>query len=203
MNNAPDSGNTRWRVLNEPGLRPKLALHKPVQMKPSGQALATWNIPAAEWKKYAKQERRERRSEILAGFCGIVALGTPMLHWLRSASWISAMAISALVAASYAGLVYWLRIFPLGEKAGGRVVHIFSNGVDMNGQWTGWDEKGRRRGKIQLLEHRDPIVMEITYHWQTRRGPAFDEVRIPVPKGSLGDAIRLLDKLQPDPAAAT
>lgn len=48
---------------------------------------------------------------------------------------------------------------------------------------------------IHIREQDDMNIMEITYEWFYRKSPGYDEIRIPVPKGKLREAIAVQEKL--------
>ena len=50
-------------------------------------------------------------------------------------------------------------------------------------------------GKITVNDAGSFNVLEITYCWNTSKGKTFNEIRVPIPKGSLKEAIFLQEKL--------
>ena len=50
-------------------------------------------------------------------------------------------------------------------------------------------------GKITVNDAGNFNVLEITYCWNRGKGKAFNEIKVPIPKGSLKEAIFLQEKL--------
>jgi hypothetical protein len=67
--------------------------------------------------------------------------------------------------------------------------------ANVNGKPIVFHGDGKWLRKVDIKEKNNINVLEITFEWKTGKGITFDELRIPVPKGKLREAIELLDCL--------
>ncbi len=73
---------------------------------------------------------------------------------------------------------------------------VITNGTaTVNGKPTVFQGDGKWLRKADIKEMNNINVLEIIYEWKTGKGITFDELRIPVPKGKLREAMELLDCL--------
>jgi hypothetical protein len=48
---------------------------------------------------------------------------------------------------------------------------------------------------VSIKEVKAFNILEFTYCWSTRSGKTYDEIRVPIPKGNLKEAISLQERL--------
>ena len=160
-------------------------------------ALACWNYSNDEWAKFYKWERKERKTNTLTESLIIVLFGTFFIYITRESDVFLSLAISLCVAITYGLIKYFLTMASLSNASKKQNQVIFTNSsVVINGKLNPFKDDNYWLGKIEILEEPEPKVMEITYHWSTRKGNSFDEIRVPIPKGKLGEAVQLVDKLK-------
>ena len=163
-----------------------------MEMKQPDPVLAHWYYTVSEWESFIRWEKKKRGSDILLEGSLVVILGTILLVILRDAPLIWALLVSILIAGLYSIIKYALRMNSLKWKGPGMPeVLITKTSIITNGIKTAFhtDQKWFRRAVIN--EKADRNILEITYEWQTRKGVTYDEIRLPVPKGKLREAIEI------------
>ena len=157
--------------------------------------LIVWEYTDAVWQAFARWEQKERKTNTLIEAFVLVALGTIMIILSRGANWVIASVISAIIATIYYRLKVWLtlRYITQPDQEKGYRVKISVDGVFVNGRYHALQNQQRWRGKLILNETVEPAVLEFTFHWHTRRGDTFDEVRIPVPDAAIEQARSLVE----------
>jgi hypothetical protein len=160
------------------------------------EVLTTWAYSISEWKAFMKWEQKERSSGTLMEAAILVGLGTLAIHFLKGEDWITAFTISIVVGLIYGIVKYIITMssIKLDEKKLPEVI-ITNQSVIVNGHMNRFYGNNLWLGKVDIKETKAFNILEITYCWYTRRGETFDEIRIPIPKGSLKEAIYLQGKL--------
>lgn len=160
------------------------------------EVLATWAYSQAEWKTFMKWEKQERSSDTWMEAIIVVAFGTLAIHFLKGADWITAFTISIVMAIIYGVIKYMITMssIKLDENKMPEVI-ITNQSVIVNGHMNRFYGNNLWLGKVSIKEIKAFNILEFTYCWTTRRGETFDEIRVPIPKGSLKEAIYLQERL--------
>jgi hypothetical protein len=160
------------------------------------EVLTTWAYSISEWKEFMKWEKKERSSGTSMETAIIVGLGTLAIHFLKGEDWITAFAISIVMGLIYGVVKYIITMssIKLDENKLPEVI-ITNQSVIVNGRMNRFYGNNLWLGKVEIKETKAFNILEITYCWSTRRGETFDEIRVPIPKGSLKEAIYLQEKL--------
>ena len=149
-----------------------------------------WEYSSAQWLQFTRWEQRERRTNTFIEAFVLVVLGSLMIVISRGANWIIALLVSIVIAAIYYWLKIWLTLRGIAQpdpENRYRVI-IQANGVLVNGRYHALQNQQRWLGKLTLHEKVEPAILEFTFHWNTRRGETFDELRIPVPPEAIAQA---------------
>ncbi|TAL51794.1 MAG: hypothetical protein EPN92_00140 [Chitinophagaceae bacterium] len=158
--------------------------------------LARWMYSVDEWKQFINGERKERKTSVIIEIILITVLAGFLLHYNRDVSWPLSFSISLFVAL----LIGWLRYrFTLksvsfsGKKM--PEVIITPDAVLVNGHFNRFYGNNLWLGKVDVKDTGKMNVLEITYCWLTRTGETSEEIRIPIPKGKIREAIEVQEKL--------
>jgi MFS family permease len=158
--------------------------------------LADWLYSSGEWNSFLKWERKERGSNTVIEGLAIVLFGGALLHFTKNAGWPLALSISAVVGALYAVIKYNLAMSSIkAEKSKPQEVIIMAEAVLINGKLNRFYGDNLWLGGVEIKDAGELNVMEITFCWNTRGGKTFDEIRFPVPKGRLREAIKVQEQL--------
>lgn len=172
-------------------------INKPFSADNESVILANWDIGAEEWKTFSQWELRDRKQAALIMALMILGIGTIILRLTKQAPWGAAIGISLVLGV----LVSWLRyryvIGALAAVVPTHTIFITPYSANFNDKCFLFKDNRKSIKEVRILEHIDPKVLEITYEWSTRYGMTHEELHIPIPKGKLGEAVRLLDSLQP------
>ncbi len=168
----------------------------PVSNEALPVVLVNWTPTRGEWKQFVKWETRERKmNNILAGI-GLAIGSALLIHSLREAGWGVSLIVGAGVAVIYSLISYQITLAAIGKPAGGRGEIVISTcSVLINNRLTVFVNEKRWATHCQILEETEPKILKIDYHWNTRSGTASEEIHIPIPKGKLGEAVRLVESL--------
>lgn len=182
-------GTTEARGLFSEGIPPVSNEQLPV-------VLVNWSPTMEEWKQFVKWETRERKmNNVLAGI-GLAIGSTLLIHLLRQSSWAISMLVGGGVALIYSLISYQITAAAIGKPMSGHNEIVISTcSVLINNRLTFFVNTERWASQCQIVEEMDPKVLKIIYHWYNRNGTATDEIHIPIPKGKLGEAVRLADTL--------
>ncbi len=149
-----------------------------------------WEYSSAQWLQFTRWEQRERRTNTFIEAFVLVVLGSLMIIISRGANWTIALLVSIVIASIYYWLKIWLTLRGIAQpdpENRYRVI-IQANGVLVNGRYHALQNQQRWLGKLTLHEKVEPAILEFTFHWNTRRGETFDELRIPVPPEAIAQA---------------
>jgi hypothetical protein len=164
---------------------------------PNTNALVNWSYTPEEWKRFCRWEWRERKmNSIIVGLL-IAIIGSLFLRGTRDASWPVAIAVSSGVGFLYGVVSYRIAVASMGRPlAAGSSVIITRHSVLINDKLNPFADDERWMGEVRILDDHEPRVLEIVYHWHTRKGNSRDEIRVPIPKGKLGEAVLLTEQLR-------
>ncbi len=160
------------------------------------EILANWLYSVSEWKAFMKWERKERGSTTLMETILIIVPGTFAIRVLKAGDWGTALAISLFIGVLYGVIKYIITLssLHLGENKMPEVI-ITKEAVIVNGHLNRFRGNNLWLGKVAVNDAGSFNILEITYCWNTRKGQSFDEIRVPIPKGYLKEAIFLEERL--------
>jgi hypothetical protein len=163
------------------------------------EVLTTWAYSQAEWKAFMKWEQGERSSGTLMEVAIIIGLGTLAIHFLKGADWVTSFTISIVMGIIYGGIKYIITMssIKLDENKMPEVI-ITNQSVIVNGHMNRFYGNNLWLGKVSIKEVKAFNILEFTYCWSTRSGETYDEIRVPIPKGNLKEAISLQERLMDD-----
>jgi hypothetical protein len=160
------------------------------------EVLTIWAYSQAEWKAFMKWEKAERSSGTLMEAAILVGLGTLAIYFFKGADWITAFTISIVMGIIYGGIKYIITMssIKLDENKMPEVI-ITNQSVIVNGHMNRFYGNNLWLGKVSIKEVKAFNILEFTYCWSTRSGETYDELRVPIPKGNLKEAIGLQERL--------
>ena len=164
--------------------------------KPKVEILANWVYSASEWKEFLKWEKRRRSPTNLVEALSLVIMTTLAIRYSKNVDWVISFVISLMVGLAYSTAKYYINLFSINlEENKIPEVIVTNKAVIVNGNSNQFLGTNLMLGKVSVNDAGRFNVLEITYGWQTKKGKTFDEIRVPIPKGSLKEAIFLLEKL--------
>jgi hypothetical protein len=165
-------------------------------MQNEQSVLVHWYYSVSEWQEFMNRENKKRNKQILRDSLLIGILGMLILHYIGKISWVVSFIIACNLSILCMGLKYYFR-----KRAGTwrdkkmPEVTIMDDTAMINGKQLVFHGQGKWLRKADIKEKNNVNVLEITYEWHTRKGAHFDEIRVPVPRGKLREAVELLDCL--------
>lgn len=158
--------------------------------------LVNWSPTADEWKQFVRWETRERKMNTILVGIGLAVGSAVFIHLLKNAGWGVSLIVGGGVAVIYSLISYQLTMSVMGKPIAGHYEIIISTcSVLMNNRLTIFVSDRRWATACEILEEPDPKILKIDYCWNTRNGTNSEEIHIPIPKGKLGEAVRLVEAL--------
>ena len=160
------------------------------------EILVSWVYSTSEWKEFLKWRKKVNSSNTLTEAVLLMVLTTVGIHYLAKAEWSVTVIVSFVVGVVY-GLIKYLVIRYSTQVEENKMpeVIITNEAVIVNGHVNRFYGNNLWLGKVIVNDAGNFNVLEITYCWDTRKGRAFNEIKVPIPKGSLKEAIFLQEKL--------
>lgn len=163
----------------------------------SGEIFQVWTCTSSEWNAFLNWEKKDRKQTAWVTFFVITVLGTFFLMLQRDAIWWHGALVSAAVGAVFGILSVKFSLASVRNSLsgiGGELV-ITSGAVLINNHLNIFQDDTRSLSGVTILESMEPKVMKIEYRFITSGGFQDDEIHFPIPKGKLGDAVRLMNAL--------
>lgn len=155
--------------------------------------LVKWNYTVEEWQKFLKWEMKERRLSSTIEAALIVLIGGVLGY--NEGGWVM-LVISIVVAIIYWLGKYYLSLASIGQPKNKQCeVVITQYALIINGKHNAFNSQMYCKGKVSIKEEPSPKILEIVYHWQTRKGISQEELRVPIPEGKLEEAKWLANTL--------
>lgn len=155
-----------------------------------------WYYSASEWKQFMKEEKRHQTIILLIeAFC--VAAGVLLImKFAIGLPWLLSAIVTASVSLFYAVMKYLLQI-RCSQPASKKMAEItILNGIaTINGRAITFNTDGKSVKNAHITETGNINILEITYEWQSGSKINLDELKVPVPKGKLREAVKFLDTL--------
>lgn len=155
--------------------------------------IAQWHVNAEMWNAFIRIEKKLRNSDSVYMFIGTIIMGSIGLMLTRGVSLLTAVIFSAGLGC----IVVWLRrYFALRNiqavpPEGYRII-ITPDTVFLNSQAYSLLNENRYLRKVHILNTNGLRMIEFTIGWNTRKGPTFDELRIPVPETNFAEAEKII-----------
>ena len=172
---------------------------KPNRRSSSAMVLAIWEYSKEEWQSFKQWERRDRKFSGIANFIVVSALACFLIEIKSDAGWFNSILLSLPIAALYTWIVM---IFS--RSSFGKTNHLKNNQVVLtthaaiiNQKFNEFFSENKSIKEVRIIEEAEPKILEIEYEWQTKGGKSSDRLHLPIPKGKLGEAVKLMDKLLP------
>ena len=160
------------------------------------EILVSWFYSDSEWKTFMMWEQKKRGSGTLVETAAIMVIGALMIHFLKGSDWFTALAISISIGLIYGIIKYMTKLSSIKLNDNKMPEVIITNvAIIVNGHMNRFYSNNLWLGKVTVNDAGAFNVLEITYCWNTRSGQSFDEIRVPIPKGSLKEAIFLQERL--------
>lgn len=164
--------------------------------KPKVEILVNWMYSISEWKEFLKWEKKQGNSTTLIEASSLVIMATLAIHYSENVDWLISILISLILGFVYSITKYCVNLFSINlEENKIPEVIITNEAVIINGLSKHFLGQRLILGKISVNDTGEFNLLEITFGWQTKNGNCFDEIRVPIPKGSLKEAIFLQERL--------
>ena len=158
--------------------------------------LVSWVYSTSEWNEFLKWEKKRSNSNTLTEVVLVIVLTTLGIHYLAKADWTVAVGISFVFGVVYILIKYLVNRYSIQVEENKMPEVIITNeAVIVNGYVNRFYGNNLWLGKVTVNDAGKFNVLEITYCWNISKGKAFKEIRVPIPKGSLKEAIFLQEKL--------
>jgi hypothetical protein len=161
------------------------------------KVLANWEYTSEEWQGFLEWEKGDRRLTAIAHFMVVLILACFCIQVKSGAGWFNSFLLSLPIAALYS----WIIVI-FSRSSFGNSTHVKSNQVILtthaaviNKRFNEFVSENRSIKEVRIIEAANPKILEIEYEWQTRGGKSSDRLHLPIPKGKLGEAVMLMDKL--------
>jgi hypothetical protein len=156
-----------------------------------------WYYSVAEWQDFMKLERRKKETPVLVEGLFFSMLGLLINRFGINASWFTSLCISGAIFIIYTLLRYYIRLHTLKWKGVKMPEITITSGIaTVNGKSTIFHGDDKWLRKVDIKEVNNLNILEFIYEWRAETGVSFDELRIPVPKGRLREAVEALDRLR-------
>ena len=160
------------------------------------QILVSWVYSTSEWNEFLKWEKKMISSNTLAEVALVMVLTAFGIRYLAKTEWVVAVGISFVFGVVYSLIKYLVNRYSVQVEENKMPEIIITNeAVIVNGHVNRFYGNNLWLGKVTVNDAGKFNVLEITYCWNIRKGKAFNEIRVPIPKGSLKEAIFLQEKL--------
>lgn len=176
-----------------------LAVQKTVvQEEPESDPIfQVWTCSPSEWNAFLNWEKTDRKQTAWVTFFVITFFGTIFVMLVRDAIWWHGAIVSTLVGAVFGILSVRFSMASIRNQLsgmGGEMV-ITAGSVLINNRLNVFQDEERSLKDVSIVEASEPKVMKIEYSFATSGGVQAEEIHFPIPKGKLGDAVRLMNAL--------
>ena len=166
--------------------------------------LATWVYTTEEWKQFMMWEKKQRKSGTLIEAALIVVVGIPVLIFLKGAGFWTAFAICVTIAVFYGIMKYIMMMNSISSRSNKlSEVVITREWLLVNSHMNRFFGENLWLGKVLIKEEKNMNILEVTYCWETRGGKTSDEIRVPIPKGKLKEAVMIQEDLKKEYSLST
>jgi hypothetical protein len=165
----------------------------------NGEIIASWVSSDQEWRSFYNWERRQRKYGIRAWLevAAVIIAGTLLFRITWPTGWITGLLFSLPLAVIYAILKYSLIAASIGVVLlKTNVVVITNTGVFVNGKFNPFRSESRQLKGVEINEQANPKVLTIIYDSFSSKGATSDKISVPIPRGRLGEAVKLLSILE-------
>ncbi len=179
------------KVSAEGGMR------KPFKFSPTTVILANWEYSAQEWKNFLHWEKKYKTSSSFIIFFVLLILGSILIEIRTGSGWFNSFLLSLPCVAVFIWVLAAFRRSSFGIATGhnkNRVI-LTNQAVIINKRLNEFATEEKSIKEVRIIEEAVPKILEIEYKWLTRGVVSSDRIYIPIPKGRLGEAVVLIDKL--------
>lgn len=154
--------------------------------------LAHWYYSVSEWEEFLKGEKKGKKMVLWVESALALVLVFLTFYFGWNGSWAGSLAIGGGFALVYFAVKYYTRVFAYKWKGSAMPeVSITGKEVTTNGNTIIFQGNGNWLRRIDIEEKDNINVLQIMYEWNTAKGANYAEIRIPVPKGKLREAVEV------------
>lgn len=155
-----------------------------------------WYYSVSEWEQFLKQEKKDRKTILLAQSLIIVVLAVVGLYFVAYLSLVLSLVVGIVPGLLYGGISYCQHHHACKWKDARMPEITIMNGIAMiNGSQIVFNGGGKHLRKIDITEDHNINILAITYEWKKGERSNFEELKVPVPKGKLKEAVSLVSSL--------
>jgi hypothetical protein len=164
--------------------------------KKDKKILVHWYYSDGEWKEFVKLDKKKLKPAFIAEAAIIGMAGFSFLRFFLLKDWDFSLSMAMGFVLTYALLRYYtLPLFRKWRRGGTNEIIVEETMVIVNGRTTVFHANDIHLRKIDIIEIERVNILELSYEKKTAKGFNSAELRIPIPKGKLLEAIKLLDCL--------
>ena len=173
------------------------AFNPPDRRPSSAIVLAIWEYSKEEWHSFQQWERRDRKFSGIANFIVVSALACFLIEIKSEAGWFNSILLSLPIAAIYTWvtMIFSRSSFGKANQLKNNQVVLTTHAAIINQKFNEFISENKSIKEVRIIEEAEPKILEIEYEWQTKGGKSSDRLHLPIPKGKLGEAVKLMDKL--------
>lgn len=187
--------NLNYNTISENKIDFNSSIEEESVMKFESEILANWTFNKSEWLQFITWEKKERRLNTFFESFWILLLGAVFIIVFRGASFLIATSISLSI-----GIIYWIIKIQFTSKPFKNIreenkIVITNVAVIINDSYQPFRNEDCWLGQIKIFEKENLNILEIQYHWNTRKGSTYDEIRVPIPYNKKAEAELVKQKL--------
>lgn len=187
--------NLNYNTISENKIDFNSSIEEESVMKFESEILANWTFNKSEWLQFITWEKKERRLNTFFESFWILLLGAICIIIFRGASFLIAASISLSI-----GIIYWIIKIKFTSKPFKNIreenkIVITNVAVIINDSYQPFRNEDYWLGQIKIFEKENLNILEIQYHWNTRKGSTYDEIRVPIPYNKKAEAELVKQKL--------
>jgi hypothetical protein len=159
---------------------------------PEKVVLAHWYYSVAEWEQFVLAAHKKAWLDIVLPSLITGCFGLMIIRFFGNASWPASLVISPVIAIVYGVIKYSFRLWKL-KWRDKKIpeIEITDYMVIINDKLIVFQGKGKMLRKVDIREENDINILGISYEYQSGDKTSFNELRIPVPRGRLREAIEV------------
>lgn len=187
--------NLNYNTISENKIDFNSSIEEESVIKFESEILANWTFNKSEWLQFITWEKKERRFNTFFESVWILLLGAVFIIVFRNASFLIATSISLSI-----GITYWIIKIQFTSKPFKNIreenkIVITNAAVIINDSYQPFRNEDYWLGQIKIFEKENLNILEIQYHWNTRKGSTYDEIRVPIPYNKKAEAELVKQKL--------
>ena len=157
--------------------------------------IAVWHYTPDEWMRFVaadfEDEKRTRKNLFIMVVVISLIVGMLLMVVIQDALILLVIAGIILIVAIPA---FWVPRFRFRKLQHSEATALIAeNGVIVGKMFHLWIKLGASLDKVSINSEADPAIIEFAYSMPTRTGIQEEVARVPIPKGKINEAIRIME----------